>query len=151
MFKSEYLNDLVARVEKRNAGEPEFLQTVKEVLESIEPVLEQSPEYVKSGVIERMVEPERMITFRVSWVDDAGQVQVNRGYRVQFNSANSEGDGSFGLNDSVKYTCVNEILTLICYGRESSEYFFYSLKELRLVGIFDFVVINYFFNILVHF
>ena len=87
MFKSAYLNDLMARVEKRNPNEPEFHQTVREVLESIEPVLEQRPDYIKSGVVERMVEPERIIKFRVPWVDDNGNVQVNRGFRIQFNSA----------------------------------------------------------------
>ena len=87
MFKLAYLNDLMARVEARNAGEPEFHQTVREVLESIEPVLEQRPDYIKSGVVERMVEPERIIKFRVPWVDDNGNVQVNRGFRIQFNSA----------------------------------------------------------------
>ena len=65
-FKNQYLNELMARVEKRNPNEPEFHQTVKEVLESIEPVLESNPEYITSGVIERMVEPERQISFRVS-------------------------------------------------------------------------------------
>lgn len=74
-------------VKKRNPGEPEFVQTVEEVLGSIEPVLKKHPEYVKSGLIERLIEPERMITFRVPWVDDKGKVQVNRGYRCQFNSA----------------------------------------------------------------
>ena len=74
-------------LEKRNANEPEFLQAVREVLESIQPVVEKHPEYEKAGLIERLVEPERIITFRVPWVDDAGKVQVNRGYRVQFNSA----------------------------------------------------------------
>ncbi len=69
-FKSAYLNDLVERVIKRNPGESEFHQTVKEVLESIEPVLEAHPEYIESGVVERMVEPERIIKFRVPWVDD---------------------------------------------------------------------------------
>ena len=87
MFKLAYLNDLMARVEARNAGEPEFHQTVREVLESIEPVLEQRPDYITSGVVERMVEPERIIKFRVPWVDDNGNVQVNRGFRIQFNSA----------------------------------------------------------------
>ena len=87
MFKLAYLNDLMARVEARNANEPEFHQTVREVLESIEPVLEQRPDYIKSGVVERMVEPERIIKFRVPWVDDNGNVQVNRGFRIQFNSA----------------------------------------------------------------
>ena len=87
MFKSAYLNDLMARVEKRNPNEPEFHQTVREVLESIEPVLEKRPDYITSGVVERMVEPERIIKFRVPWVDDKGNVQVNRGFRIQFNSA----------------------------------------------------------------
>jgi len=87
MFKSEYLNRVYATLEKRSAGEPEFLQAVKEVLESLEPVIATNPDYEKYGIIERMVEPERMISFRVSWVDDNGKVQVNRGYRVQFNSA----------------------------------------------------------------
>ena len=87
MFKSAYLNDLMERVIKRNPGEPEFHQTVKEVLESIEPVLEARPDFVESGVVERMVEPERIIKFRVPWLDDNGKVQVNRGFRVQFNSA----------------------------------------------------------------
>ena len=87
MFKSQYLNDVYASVEKRNSNEPEFLQTVKEVFESLEPVIERRPDIVKAGILERMVEPERQISFRVSWVDDNGNVQVNRGYRVQFNSA----------------------------------------------------------------
>lgn len=72
---------------KRNPGEPEFLQTVEEVLTSIEPVLEAHPEYVEAGLIERLIEPERGISFRVPWVDDEGKVQVNRGYRYEFNSA----------------------------------------------------------------
>ncbi len=72
---------------EKNPGEPEFLQTVEEVLRSIEPVLEAHPEYVEAGLIERLIEPERGIVFRVPWVDDNGQVQVNRGYRYEFNSA----------------------------------------------------------------
>ena len=72
---------------KRNPGEPEFLQTVEEVLTSIEPVLEAHPEYVEAGLVERLIEPERGVSFRVPWVDDNGKVQVNRGYRYQFNSA----------------------------------------------------------------
>ncbi len=72
---------------KRNPGEPEFLQTVEEVLTSIEPVLEAHPEYVEAGLVERLIEPERGISFRVPWVDDEGKVQVNRGYRYEFNSA----------------------------------------------------------------
>lgn len=72
---------------KRNPGEPEFLQTVEEVLTSLEPVLEAHPEYIEAGLIERLIEPERGISFRVPWVDDEGKVQVNRGYRYEFNSA----------------------------------------------------------------
>ncbi len=86
-MKNQYLIDVLESVKKRNPGEPEFIQTVTEVFESIEPVIEQRPDLVKAGVVERMVEPDRMIMFRVPWVDDAGKVQVNRGYRVQFNSA----------------------------------------------------------------
>ncbi len=86
-IKNQYLKDLLARVEKRNAGEPEFIQTVTEVLESIEPVVEQRPDLVEAGVLERIVEPERQIMFRVPWVDDNGKPHVNRGFRVQFNSA----------------------------------------------------------------
>ena len=101
MFKSEYLNKVYANVEKRNGNEPEFLQAVRDVLESLEPVVAADSKFEKNGVIERMVEPERMITFRVSWVDDNGQVQVNRGYRVQFNSAIGPYKGGLRFHPSV--------------------------------------------------
>ncbi|MBR6025792.1 MAG: NADP-specific glutamate dehydrogenase [Firmicutes bacterium] len=81
------VDDYIEIVKKRNPGEPEFYQTVEEVLGSLEPVLKKHPEYVKSGLIERLIEPERMVSFRVTWVDDKGKVQVNRGYRCQFSSA----------------------------------------------------------------
>ncbi len=100
-FKNQYLNELMERVIKRNANEPEFHQTVKEVLESIEPVVEARPEYIKSGVLERMVEPERIIKFRVPWVDDNGNVQVNRGFRIQFNSAIGPYKGGLRFHPSV--------------------------------------------------
>ena len=106
MFKLDYLNDLYDRVVKRNAGEIEFHQTVKEVLESIEPVLIQSPKYIDSGVIERMVEPERIIKFRVPWVDDNGKVQVNRGYRIQFNSAIGPYKGGLRFHPSVNESII---------------------------------------------
>ena len=86
-LKNAYLCDLMARVEARNAGDRQFLITVRSVLESVEPVVEAHPEYVRAGVMEMFVEPERVIKFRVPWVDDAGNVHVNRGYRVQSNSA----------------------------------------------------------------
>ncbi|MBO5009176.1 MAG: NADP-specific glutamate dehydrogenase, partial [Clostridia bacterium] len=106
MFKLQYLNDLMETVVRRNPGESEFHQTVKEVLESIEPVLEQSPEYITSGVIERMVEPERIIKFRVPWVDDSGKVQVNRGFRIQFNSAIGPYKGGLRFHPSVNESII---------------------------------------------
>lgn len=84
---SNYVQKCIELCEKKNPGEAEFHQTIEEVLTSIEPVLEAHPEYEEASLIERIIEPERMITFRVPWVDDNGKVQVNRGYRVQFNSA----------------------------------------------------------------
>ena len=101
MLTNEYLKRVYEGLEKRNANEPEFLQAVREVLESIQPVVEKHPEYEKAGLIERMVEPERIITFRVPWVDDAGKVQVNRGYRVQFNSAIGPYKGGLRFHPSV--------------------------------------------------
>ena len=105
-FKNQYLNELMEKVIKRNANEPEFHQTVKEVLESIEPVLEQSPQYITSGVLERMVEPERIIKFRVPWVDDSGKVQVNRGFRIQFNSAIGPYKGGLRFHPSVNESII---------------------------------------------
>ena len=101
MLTNEYLKRVYEGLEKRNANEPEFLQAVREVLESIQPVVEKHPEYEKAGLIERMVEPERIITFRVPWVDDQGKVQVNRGYRVQFNSAIGPYKGGLRFHPSV--------------------------------------------------
>ena len=100
-FKSQYLQSVYDTVCKRNPDEPEFLQAVREVLESFEPVVERRPDIVKAGVIDRIVEPERFIQFRVSWVDDNGKVQVNRGYRVQFNSAIGPYKGGLRLHPSV--------------------------------------------------
>ena len=100
-LQNEYLKKVYETVQKRNAGEPEFLQAVLEVLESLEPVINQNPAYEKAGVIERIVEPERMITFRVPWVDDNGTVQVNRGFRVQFNSAIGPYKGGLRFHPSV--------------------------------------------------
>ena len=83
----QYINDVFEKVKARNAHEPEFLQAVEEVFVSLEPVLAKRPEWVKANILERIVEPERQIMFRVPWVDDNGAIQVNRGYRVQFNGA----------------------------------------------------------------
>ena len=106
MFKLGYLNELMERVIKRNPGEPEFHQTVREVLESIEPVLEQRPDYITSGVIERMVEPERIIKFRVPWTADDGSVMVNRGFRIQFNSAIGPYKGGLRFHPSVNESII---------------------------------------------
>ena len=100
-FKNPYLKDLMDRVVARNAGEPEFHQAVREVLESLEPVIEKHPEYVKMGVLESLVEPERIIKFRVPWVDDKGEVHVNRGFRIQFNSAIGPYKGGIRFHPSV--------------------------------------------------
>ncbi len=100
-INNQYLQDLYAQVEKRNAGEKEFLQAVGEVFESLAPVIEKRPDLVKAGVMDRIVEPERFIQFRVAWVDDNGVVQVNRGFRVQFNSAIGPYKGGCRFHPSV--------------------------------------------------
>ena len=105
-FKSEYLAKVYEDVEKRNPGEKEFLQAVKEVFASLEPVVEQNPNIEKWGIMERIVEPERFIQFRVAWVDDSGKVQVNRGYRVQFNSAIGPYKGGLRLHPSVNASII---------------------------------------------
>ncbi len=105
-LKNEYLKSVLATVEKRDAGQPEFIQAVTEVLESFEPVVEARPELEKLGVIERIVEPERFVQFRVPWVDDNGKVHVNRGYRVQFNSAIGPYKGGLRLHPSVNASVI---------------------------------------------
>ena len=100
-LKNQYLIDLLETVKKRNQGEPEFIQAVTEVLETLEPVAERRQDLIDAGVFERIVEPERQIIFRVPWVDDNGKVQVNRGFRVQFNSAIGPYKGGIRLHPSV--------------------------------------------------
>ena len=101
MSAHQYINEVYEAVVKRNQNEPEFHQAVKEVLESLAPVLEKHPEYIEAGIVERIVEPERQIIFRVPWVDDKGKVQVNRGFRVQFNSAIGPYKGGIRFHPSV--------------------------------------------------
>lgn len=96
-----YASRVLEEVIKRNPNEPEFHQAVKEVLETLEPVLDKHPEFEKLGLMERIVEPERQIIFRVPWVDDSGQVHVNRGFRVQFNSAIGPYKGGIRFHPSV--------------------------------------------------
>ena len=105
-FKSSYLQRVYDGLAERNAEQKEFLQAAYEVLESLEPVVEQNPRLEEEGIIERIVEPERIIMFRVSWVDDAGKVQVNRGYRVQFNSAIGPYKGGLRLHPSVNLSVI---------------------------------------------
>lgn len=100
-IKNVYLAGVMEKVIKRNPGEPEFHQAVSEVLESLEPVVEKYPEFIEKGVIDSIVEPERIIKFRVPWVDDNGKVQVNRGFRVQFNSAIGPYKGGLRFHPSV--------------------------------------------------
>lgn len=100
-IKNQYLSSVYENTVKRNPNEPEFLQSVKEVLLSLEPVIEQNPKLIEAGIVDRIVEPERVIQFRVSWVDDNGKVQVNRGFRVQFNSAIGPYKGGLRFHPSV--------------------------------------------------
>ena len=100
-IKNEYLASVYKKTCEKNPDQPEFLQAVEEVLTTIEPVIERRPDYVKANIAERMVEPERLIKFRVSWVDDNGNVQVNKGYRVQFNSAIGPYKGGLRFHPSV--------------------------------------------------
>ncbi len=96
-----YAQDVLAKLKEKNANEPEFIQAATEVLTTLEPVFEKHPEYEAAGLLERIVEPERQIMFRVPWVDDNGKVQVNRGFRVQFNSAIGPYKGGIRLHPSV--------------------------------------------------
>ena len=105
-FQNAYLNRVYEGLASRNAHEPEFLQAVHEVFESLEPVVNARPEIEKNGIMERIVEPERIINFRVSWVDDAGKVQVNRGWRVQFNSAIGPYKGGLRFHPSVNQSII---------------------------------------------
>jgi len=98
---SEYLSSLLAEVKARNPGEPEFHQAVHEVTESLGPVLDRHPEYRHAKILERMVEPERVVLFRVPWVDDRGEVQVNRGFRIEMNSAIGPYKGGLRFHPSV--------------------------------------------------
>jgi glutamate dehydrogenase (NADP+) len=98
---SGYIESLLQRIETKNAHEPEFLQAVREVLGSLGPALEQHPAYVEARILERLVEPERVVMFRVPWTDDAGEVQVNRGFRIEMNSALGPYKGGLRFHPSV--------------------------------------------------
>ncbi|MTQ97936.1 NADP-specific glutamate dehydrogenase [Pseudoflavonifractor sp. BIOML-A6] len=97
----DYVDQVLTAVKEKNAYEPEFLQTITEVLNSLRPVVERRPEYRKAKILERIVEPERIVSFRVPWIDDKGEYQINRGFRVQFNSAIGPYKGGLRFHPSV--------------------------------------------------
>lgn len=101
-----YTNEVFEIVKKRNPGENEFLQAVREIFDSLEPVIEKHPEYRTANILERIVEPERQIIFRVPWTDDKGKVHVNRGFRVQFNSAIGPYKGGLRFHPSVTLSII---------------------------------------------
>ena len=104
-----YVDEVIAKVVEKNPAQPEFHQAVKEVLESLKPIVDANEEkYRKEALLERLVEPERQILFRVPWVDDNGQVQVNKGFRVQFNSAIGPYKGGIRLHPSVNIGIINK-------------------------------------------
>jgi len=95
------ISDVIAKVKQKDSDQPEFIQAVSEVMETLEPTEKKHPEFVKAKIYERIVEPDRMIIFKVPWVDDKGEVQVNRGFRVQFNNAIGPYKGGLRLHPSV--------------------------------------------------
>ena len=98
---NEYIENVIKTVERRDNAKPEYIQCVKEVFRSLEKVIEEHPEYIEDDLLTRMVEPDRLITFRVAWVDDNGKTQINRGYRVQFNSSIGPYKGGLRFHPSV--------------------------------------------------
>ena len=103
---NEYLKRVYAQAEKRDGDQPEFLQAVREVFEALGPVVEANPQYEANGILERFIEPERVVKFRVCWVDDEGKTQVNRGYRIQFNSAIGPYKGGLRFHPTVTESVV---------------------------------------------
>ena len=106
MNAQEYIDSVLIQTENRNKGETEFLEAVKEVLNSLTPVMAKYPEFMVAGILERLTEPDRAISFRVPWVDDQGKVQVNRGFRVQFNAAIGPYKGGLRLHPSVNQSII---------------------------------------------
>ena len=103
---SSYVQKVIRSVKKNNPHQPEFIQALEEVLHSLEPLFLKDPKYQQNGILERIVEPERQIMFRVAWTDDKGRVQVNRGYRVQFNSALGPYKGGLRFRDNVTLSII---------------------------------------------
>ena len=103
---SAFVNEFMERASRTNTGQTEFLQAVQEVVESLEPVFERHPQYRRQSILERMIEPDRQILFRVTWMDDAGRVQVNRGFRVEFNNAIGPYKGGLRFHPSVNLSII---------------------------------------------
>lgn len=103
---TEYIECVIENVKKKNPGEPEFIQAVEEVLPTLKPIIEKNPEYITKNILERFVEPERQIMFKVTWTDDQGKVQVNRGYRVQFNGSIGPYKGGLRFHSSVTLSVI---------------------------------------------
>ncbi|BBI64831.1 hypothetical protein HSBAA_61370 [Vreelandella sulfidaeris] len=97
-----YVHDTLTRLQKSSPAQSEFYQAIEEVLECLRPLFEQTSHYHQHSIIERIVEPERQIMFRISWVDDAGRVRVNKGYRVQFNSALGPTRAAYGFTPALR-------------------------------------------------
>lgn len=114
-LKMEYLNEVLDKLKAKNGNEPEFLQAAYEVLTSLKPVIEKHPEFKTQALLERITEPERLITFRVPWVDDKGQVQVNRGFRVQFNGAIGPYKGGLRFHPSVNQSIMKFLAFEQCF------------------------------------
>lgn len=112
---NKYLNTVFNLIEKRNSNEPEFLQAVYEVLTTLKPVIDKHPDFEKKALLERLTEPERIITFRVPWIDDNGQVQVNRGYRIQFNGAIGPYKGGLRFHPSVNQSIMKFLAFEQCF------------------------------------
>ena len=111
----EYLNEVLNKLQTKNTNEPEFLQATYEVLTTLKSVIEKHPEYKQQALLERITEPERLITFRVPWVDDKGQVQVNRGFRVQFNGAIGPYKGGLRFHPSVNQSIMKFLAFEQCF------------------------------------
>ena len=129
---STYVKNVLADLIAKNPGESEFHQAATEILESLEVVFDKHPEYEKAGLLERFVEPERTIMFRVPWVDDAGKVHVNKGYRVQFNSAIGPYKGGFRFHPTVNLSILKFLgLDQPSHRRRQGRFRFRSLGQER--------------------
>ena len=106
MFRTEYVKKVYDNLQKNNANEPEFLQAAQEILESLELIVEKRPDIEKNHILERFLEPERFVQCRVAWLDDNNEVQVNRGYRVQYNSAIGPYKGGLRFHPSVNASII---------------------------------------------